>query len=147
MNWGACSLRNWLNSYFYEVAFNKGEQAAIIKNRTDCSAYQADNRYSQAKDEKSTEDKVFLLSYGEAAKYFTKKNRSCRPTPHAIANGLFTTPGGTCEWWLRSLTVATQNHIYISTVDSNGTFSRNGNMNICGVRPAIWVDLKADCFR
>lgn len=51
------------------------------------------------------DDKVFLLSIKEVEKYFNSdKDRGCKPTRHAICNGvLIDEDKGQCWWWLRSL--------------------------------------------
>ena len=81
--WKDCTLRSWLNSKFYDSAFDKKEKALI-----------AANKYSEGED---LEDNVFILSYSEVEKYypitdkFSVYDRIC-----ALRNG------ASREWWLRT---------------------------------------------
>lgn len=102
-----------------------------------------------------TQDKVFLLSYAEANKFFgvTKEdthNFAARLQPTAIAtkNGAKTsktyktTDGAEAGWWwLRSPGNDLANASY---VDSDGSLHSTRIDDATGlVRPAIWVDLNA----
>lgn len=63
--WSDCTLRKWLNSEFYEAAFDDVAKAAIVT----CSL---DNSISEGGDKSggsNTEDNVFILSYAECEKY------------------------------------------------------------------------------
>ena len=82
-SWEECSLRKWLNSEFYEEAFNKKEKALITANT-----------YSKEKD---IEDYVFILSYSEVEKYYPITDaRSIVERTCALRNG------GSRAWWLRT---------------------------------------------
>ncbi len=82
-SWKDCTLRSWLNSKFYDSAFDEKEKALI-----------AANKYSEGED---LEDNVFILSYSEVEKYypitdkFSVYDRIC-----ALRNG------ASREWWLRT---------------------------------------------
>lgn len=144
-DWGKSTLRNWLNHFFLNAAFNKTEQSII--QLTNIVADRS-KRYS-SKDNSyynfnrihyiypcDTTDKVFLLDIAEANKYFNSdEDRKCTPTTYAYAKARI---ANTCKWWLRSpgfkLTRA-------AFVISGGTISCLGdNVDITiDVRPALWI--------
>ena len=80
-DWDSSSLKKWLNSEFFNKAFNSEEKSLI---------------------ENTSVGKVFLLSIEEAMDYFSSNNDiRCRPTNYA--NSQAAEPSKNfCEWWLRS---------------------------------------------
>ena len=161
VTWEYCSLRSWLNGDFLRTAFTAEEQGAILTTTVDNSKGQGYSGWSTGGGN-NTQDKVFLLSYAEANKYFgvehyntsgaTSNTRSrVRPTAYAIAQGAWTsTSYQTAEgeaagwWWLRSPghyqgTAAYVNHggalssYYVSSDDGS-------------VRPAFWLNLDSGIF-
>ena len=161
VTWETCTLRTWLNGTFYNKAFSSAEQSAILTTNVDNSKNQCYSGWSTSGGN-NTQDKVFLLSYAEANKYFgveywknngaTDNVRSLvAPTAYAIAQGAWTSPfdktvdstGAGC-WWLRSpgcnqdyaaLVYAGGSLYYYSVDDDSGS-----------VRPALWVDIDAGIF-
>lgn len=96
VTWETCTLRTWLNVTFYNKAFSSDEQAAILTTSVDNGKNQGYSKWSTSGGN-NTEDKVFLLSYAEANKYFgvTYDNISntksrVAPTAYAIAHGTWT---------------------------------------------------------
>lgn len=95
VTWEECTLRTWLNDIFYNKAFSADEQAAILTTNVDNSKKQSySDWYTSGGND--TQDKVFLLSYAEANKYFdvkkefvSSRNMKSRiaPTAYAIAQG------------------------------------------------------------
>lgn len=93
VTWETCTLRTWLNGTFYNKAFSSAEQAAILTTSVDNSKYQCYSGWS-TNGCNNTQDKVLLLSYAEANKYFgvtydNRRNTKSRvaPTAYAIAQG------------------------------------------------------------
>lgn len=91
------------------------------------------------------DDKVFLLSIKEVEKYFNSdKDRGCKPTRHAICNGvLIDEDKGQCWWWLRSLGYYSE---LATGVNNVGSVDFNGNLVLYdhnAVRPALWLNLKS----
>ncbi len=85
--WEDCSIRRWLNGEFCGAAFNEPELGLILSGVV-----------SNAPDP-DTEDRVFLLSYYEAGKWFADDDdRRAEPTAFAVKNGV---EAGYCCWWLR----------------------------------------------
>ena len=96
VTWETCTLRTWLNVTFYNKAFSSDEQAAILTTSVDNGKNQGYSKWSTSGGN-NTEDKVFLLSYAEANKYFgvtydSISNTKSRvaPTAYAIAQGAWT---------------------------------------------------------
>lgn len=124
--WENCSLRSWMNSTFFSKAFTTEEAEKICKTT-------------------AVEDKLFLLSIDEAAKFFkNNEERMCVPTEYAIANGAYTGSHGegTSWWWLRSPGDLSNSAAYVLT---NGALLRIGitvNIERVCVRPAMWINLE-----
>ena len=86
--WETCTLRKWLNGTFISNAFSHEEQAMILSTTTESA---------------DTKDRVFLLSRGEAQKYFSSDStRQCQGTAYCYAQGAYKDRDGNCKWWLRS---------------------------------------------
>ena len=80
-NWDSCSLKKWLNSEFFNKAFDSEEKSLI---------------------ENTSVGRVFCLSREEAEKYFSSNSdRRCRVTRYALSQEVYTYQGDCC-WWLRS---------------------------------------------
>ena len=152
--WETCTLRTWLNGTFYNKAFSSAEQAAILTTSVDNSS----NQGYWGRSGGNTQDKVFLLSYAEANKYFgiTRFNSSntksrVAPTPYAIAQGAYTnssdkTADGTAAgwWWLRSPGDYRER---VARVNTDGSLEASYvHFEFGSVRPALWVNIEADVF-
>lgn len=154
VTWEKCTLRTWLNNAFYNKAFNSAEQTAILITNVDNSKNQCYSGWSTSGGN-NTQDKVFLLSYAEANKYFgvpygNSSNTKSRvaPTAYAIAHGTWTsssnkTADGTDAgwWWLRS---PGNYQDFAAVVDTDGSL-RNITVNYVSgsVCPALWVNIEA----
>ena len=161
VTWETCTLRTWLNSTFYNKAFSSAEQAAILTTNVDNSKSQCYSGWN-ASGGNNTQDKVSLLSYAEANKYFDVENwqnngatdnvkSRVAPTVYAIAQGALTsffgrTADGTDAgwWWLRSLSYSQRHAAYVS---SDGSLRSSSVNDASGsVRPALWVNIDAGIF-
>lgn len=161
VTWETCTLRTWLNSTFYNKAFSSAEQAAILTTNVDNSKSQCYSGWNTSGGN-NTQDKVFLLSYAEANKYFDVENwqnngatdnmkSRVAPTAYAIAQGALTsffgrTADGTDAgwWWLRSLSYSQRHAAYVS---SDGSLRSSSVNDASGsVRPALWVNLESKIF-
>lgn len=154
VTWETCTLRTWLNGMFYNKAFSSAEQAVILTTNVNNSKSQCYSGWNTSGGN-NTQDKVFLLSYAEANKYFgvthdTTSNTKSRvaPTAYAIAQGGLTsysnktvdrTAAG--RWWLRSPGSAQRNAAYVST--SGALCSCRVDSDSAAVRPALWVNIEA----
>ncbi len=75
ITWADCTLRRWLNEEFVSMAFNELEQSLI---KTSNLSNNAGPR---------TCDRIFLLSVGEAVKFFAdSKDRRAQSTAYAAVN-------------------------------------------------------------
>ena len=161
--WEKCTLRIWLNSEFLNKAFSLEEQSAILTTEVDNSEAQgfdwttlegiSENRTGG----NDTQDKIFLLSYAEANRYFgviweddDSNNINARVAPTAYANARYAwanesyltadgEPAG--RWWLRSSGMWGYYSSYVSfdgslVGDLDGDF---GHVD----RPAFWLNLES----
>lgn len=157
VTWETCTLRTWLNVTFYNKAFSSDEQAAILTTSVDNGKNQGYSKWSTSGGN-NTEDKVFLLSYAEANKYFgvTYDNISntksrVAPTAYAIAQGAWasssnkTADSTDAGWrWLRSPGFYQSSAAYVL---GYGLFRGDDVIRVSGsVRPALWVNLESDVF-
>ncbi|MBQ7528291.1 hypothetical protein IJT10_00090 [bacterium] len=125
ITWDDCTLRRWLNDKFFNIAFTVQEQSLIKAN--DLSGHA----------DPSAEDRVFLLSIGEAKRLFTSNSeRITKPTDYAVENGVCIRERATW-WWLRSQG---------SSGNTTAVVYENGLIMVCGyevqlddiaVRPAL----------
>lgn len=126
--WESCTLRSWLNSTFIDIVFSQEEQSAIILTSVENS------------DEKTTQDRIFLLSYDEVWHYYRDESlRQAAGTTYAKANKLFVSEKtGMSAWWLRTAASA----LYKYVVNPQGLHENSPRVNESeGVRPVLWVDL------
>lgn len=158
VTWEKCSLRTWLNDTFYNKAFNADAQAAILTTNVDNSKNQGNSEYS-TNGGNNTMDKVFLLSYAEANRYFDIESWNdaalIEPTAYAIAQGAEIYDDdddddddddvNRVDWWLRSPGYS-QN---VATIVDCGGASLVDFVNDTqtSVRPAMWVNLEALIFQ
>ena len=161
ITWATCTLRGWLNKEFKETAFTKKEQEAILVTVVDNGQSQGYSDWNTDGGE-NTEDRILLLSYAEANKYFgiqlysvngATNNMQSRiaPTAYAKARGAYisdnytTTDGKAAGWWLLRSPGSSQN--LAACVNTDGSL-RNCDVdddNGC-VRPALWVNLESGIF-
>jgi hypothetical protein len=167
VTWQFCTLREWLNEKFYNVAFNETEKTMIrettVRNK-DNPDYGTWGGYD-------TKDKVFLLSTKEAKKesygFDTHRdaadiNRRCAPSRYAVAQGarqydvlnsiyaITADNEATCKWWLRSPGMVNS---FATCVGAGGGFSYRGiyvgrgdavgSGSDLAVRPVMVLDLKS----
>ena len=168
VTWENCSTRKWLNDVFYKEAFNDEEKERILEmeldNPSSYDFYQSSymsERWSWWKDGDlkgstggaDTNDKVFLLSYEEALKYFEDGERRAEATASTVEKGIYSMRAddykkdyseiyaeesiGKAVWWLRS---PAWDADHIMRVDYDGRINAariSGDW--FGIRPAIWI--------
>ena len=139
ITWAACTLRNWLNDTFLNVAFDPSEQDKIRIVKVTAE----DNPYYGTEAGSDTYDKVWLLSIREAENLFSSDAaRICYPTATAKANGCWTSSSGACWWWLRSPGKYARS---AASVYCDGYVVSNGGCYVNGeggaVRPVVVVRL------
>lgn len=152
VTWETCPLRQWLNSDFYENAFDSSEQIAVLTT----TVVNENNPEYKTKGGNNTSDKVFLLSIGEASNtaygfhgtYNVKsKTREAKNTEYAKSCGAYTNPAedyaGNGWWWLRSPGSTSMNAAVVSSygdIDSEGS---NVDIKRGVVRPALHLNLSS----
>ena len=138
VTWATCTLRTWLNSTFLNNAFTAEEKKAILTTTVDNSKSQGCYGTNGGR---NTQDKVFLLSYAEAWKYFKNNEaRKCQPTAYAVKQNATKADNGNCWWWLRSPGSSSYSASYVynggSLLDYSVYYTTDGS-----VRPAFWLNL------
>lgn len=122
--WSNCSLRTWLNTSFYEDAFDEVGQNIICTTNVVNSV---ELEFTKAGGE-DTEDKVFILSWGEAKDYLCKYDIDILEE----------------HYWLRSPAGTNGLSASISPETSSGwDIGDKKSQELTkgsGVRPAMWVD-------
>ena len=140
ITWEKCSLREWLNTKFIELAFNDTEKSMLHKT------YLSNNKnpiYIAPKPGKSTYDKVFILSYYEA-KYYLYSDELINVYTTKTAQSLLSSMDAKPSigwWWLRTPGAANTSAM---TNHEQKQFSAMGyqvNHEAYTIRPCIWVEL------
>ena len=136
--WELSPMRNFLNDDFLLGAFTKEERRAILLTKIDNTKAQNENTMIKSNGP-DTEDKIFLMSYTEAEKYFPDNDsRVCMPTEYAISRGVVPDQvRGSCMWRLRT-------GGSVKTTGEMGTYSTQPRS--VTLRPCMWVDLSAKPF-
>ncbi len=140
-NYKTSYIRNWLNDYFYNTAFNDTEKAKIITTLVDnsvASTGYSSNSYTCD----DTNDKLFLLSYKELNAYFDSKDyRTADGTSYAVDNGLYVHPKYHSIWWLRSPINSQEDLAYCVSSTGGINTDRVVYHSNFGVRPACWITI------
>lgn len=138
--WRDASLRAWLNDDFLSNAFCESEKAAILSSEV-VNSMEENNPEWQIEAGENTRDKVFLLSVAEANRYFGNNDeRKNRGSETARALGARVWPFEETDWWLRSPGRVEYDASFVGT---DGAYYSNAVTNKKGIRPALWLDLKA----
>lgn len=138
ITWECCTLRNWLNTSFYDMAFSVREQEAIVEQ----DVINEDNPDYGTAGGVNTNDKLYLLSiremtnpaYGFCDAYtVSSASRRLQASDYANARGvridMFGDYKGACDYWLRSPgdeTYSAARVPYNGCVDIGGRVSYGG---------------------
>ena len=136
VTWEKSTIRAWLNTRFIRDAFSEEEQKRIIY-----STVSADKNpdYLSVNVGDETIDKLFLLSFQEADKYFSSDEmRICVGSPYCFSRGAYQEwKTEYCWWWLRTQGETGNSAAY---VHAKGSISSEGlNDSVEAVRPAMWI--------
>ena len=138
INGETCTLRQWLNGTFLNAAFSAEEQAMIPYVQVSADSY----HIFFPKDVDGTTDRVFLLNYEEANRYFDSDSaRACMGTPYCYARGATKTGNGNCWWWVRSQGSFSYNAAFFRSLGTFFYYGHNVDYHIVAVRPAMWINL------
>ena len=141
--WEECSLREWLNTDFYEEAFSKTEKKHIVDSSYFCYT---------AEEDRFLTDKVYLI--GMLKYRMHPEDALCKPTKYAKKQGIFV-EDKYCRYWTRDIMVS----VYAGTGTGTGgtrsspaVYSNTGSFAAIpddpykaedvGVRPVICVEYK-----
>lgn len=151
ITWENCSLRSWLNDAFYQTAFGRAEQAAVVPQ----TVVNGDNPQYGTEGGNDTTDKVYLLSIGEAATpsygfcedldTASVSRRVLSSDYCAYASGVGVNDDGSCEWRLRS----PGQNTYASAHVRNGYVDRKGGFviyNDYAVVPVLHINLSSELW-
>ena len=170
VTWATSSYRKWLNSDFYNLAFNQKEQAWI----NTVTLVNEDNPLFGTPGGEDTNDRVFVLSLSELHHYFyfdswDAENDSgycssliARGTTHAVHGGVAlgvitegyynrTLAGKNyglgcigmegSNWWIRNVGGESTLACYVNSDGSTGARGSNSVVTYThGVRPAIYIN-------
>lgn len=149
VTWEESSLRRWLNTDFYNTAFDDTEKNLIVQvtneNPDGTTFWESVGRTVESSNGgNNTQDNVFLLSLYEAQEYLgltADANPDCICTTTAYAGSQDTySPGGKCWWWLRT---PGSESCHVAVVNDSGKalseFVYHEYKQPLAVRPAIWV--------
>ena len=137
-NYANSTIRNWLNTDFYNAAFSAEEKERVSTTTVDNSTASTTSNLNQWTCE-DTLDKIFLLSSQEIIKYYpTGDYLSTGGTEYALAHDLWYGRTGLVVWWLRS--PGSYEHKAVAIHFGSQNEFRVTQANI-GVRPACWITL------
>lgn len=134
--WEKSTIRNWLNSYFYEEAFSDIEREQIISTNVE----------NDDGTESDFSDYIFLLSSDEASKYiknsaYWEEEIRCKPLDSIKEGDRYADDLEYGWWWLRDLT---RSNTVAWRVSNKGNFECDKKINADKglVRPAMWISLE-----
>ncbi|MBQ6528302.1 MAG: hypothetical protein IJI38_07245, partial [Clostridia bacterium] len=135
VTWETCSLRRWLNSVFITRAFTDRQREAIVLTRAENGAEQGISRMDGGR---TTQDRLFLLSWRETQQYLNPETLQCNATEFVhLRQGENAREAG-CGWWSRSPGQDSSSAVVIFSNHQQRGLIVNAK---AGVRPALWVDL------
>ena len=130
VTWKTSSIRQWLNTDFYNSAFNESEKSRIVitvlKN--------PGNPKADTVGGGDTEDRIFLLSLDEAER-FIKGNREMMRKPSLYARKR----GASAFWWLRS--PGYRQYLAALVMGCVPASAGSDSLKTFGVVPALWMNL------
>lgn len=149
VTWEESSLRRWLNTDFYNTAFDDTEKDLIVQvtnENPDGTTFweSVGGTVESSNGGNNTQDNVFLLSIYEAQEYLgltadANQDCVCTATAYAVSQDTYS-PGGKCWWWLR--TPGSENG-HAAVVNDSGKalseFVYHEYKQPLAVRLAIWV--------
>ena len=169
--WLTCSLRDWLNNSFYNLAFTPEEKNLILDSTiTYDGRVSTTNLRSAVFATKTPEtsnsmehdtptmggagpenriievagvtDKLFLFTIDEVEQYFTDDAaRACPGTPYCYTRGAWKDANGNCWWWLRTSGLSGDRATYV--LDDGEIHSEGAYVthDKIAVRPAMWINI------
>lgn len=142
ITWADCTLRTWLNGYFYNLAFSSSEKQAIQTTRL----INEDSPYSATSGGIDTYDRVWIPSFSDVT------NKACGFSSSSYSGDFarqasFTDYSKTSYWFLRTPGRNSKNVYY---VDDGGTVDGHGFSDVdyvSGIRPALKINLNSSIYQ
>lgn len=129
--WDESNIRHWLNTEFYNEAFNSYEKCCIRPTNIETTDWY-DTGHMQ------TRDDIFLLSIVEVEKYFPKQDSRILDKSDFTRLNLDEKNEDTdTTWWLRDKGACDTTAIIV--VEDGSFYEYAGAQNICGIRPAMRI--------
>lgn len=150
VTWGICSIREWLNTTFYDTAFSDSEKEVILQT----TVFNYGNPAFNVKGGYDTEDYLYCPSLQEIEKYYDYNKEEyneeiiCSATPYAVAQGVGVDDKNNGPWILRTPGAETTAFCGVSRngcIMGNNT-TKEGASGVLvdasdmGVRPVMNVD-------
>ena len=120
--WERCSLRRYLNNFFYICVFSDLERKCIVST----NLLNIPNPEYGTPGGHNTKDKIFLLSGHEYAEYLSDHKVPKLPD----------------FWWLRSPGYRRDTALFVYADGSINQYLGTANSFRIAVRPALWLDLE-----
>ena len=148
ITWADCTLRTWLNGYFYDVAFSDSDKKKI--NTT--HLVNGDNPWHGTDGGIDTNDKVFIPSVADMLNCNDFSLRKAHRT--AYANDKYAINRSDNDWWLLrtpgasgaySCVVSPEGYVYGGNT-SDGTYGA-GNIFSNYIRPAMKLNLNSSLYK
>ena len=138
VTWENSSIRNWLNTTFYDSAFPQKSQQTIVSTLIKTDNNGENGTYGG----NSTYDKIFLLELGEVKHFFaTSEKREVSITEYAR---FLSNPNAQLSmsswWWTRTPGRTQKDAAMISPSGIIDTSGYTATMDFY-VRPAMWIDI------
>ena len=137
VTWETSEIRQWLNTDFYDTAFDEEDKALILESYL----HNRDNPQYPVDGGEATFDYVYLMSYDEVmASFSTQRSRILRPTTHARDQHVdVSQKDDTCWWFLRTPGDSQKNVMYVSADGSVTNSGTQVNAKKGGIRPTIHI--------
>lgn len=136
--WEERSLRQWLNGEFLDLAFTDKDIELIDSTEL----VNADNPNHGTDGGNKTTDKVFVLSFDEAEKYFDSDSaRQTEATMFAKVRGAYVNKNEKSHWTLRTPGISPGDYMTVRSVGD--IIEPVGNSGSDTIRPTIWVNTEA----
>ena len=124
--WEDYDIRAWLNNEFINKAWNEKQRNVIL------------TKLIKTRSCDDTNDQVFFLSTPEAKSLFADDSeRMAQKTNYSK----------TSYWWLRECGYYSNLAMYVKRSGAIDEIGRDIELEYCGVRPALYINLSADNFK
>lgn len=145
ITWNDSNIRTWLNGEFAEEVFSKNEYNALVEVSVDNAM---PGTATWGTETKPVENRVFLLSLGEAMTYFDTVEESCTTSTLSAKNTYPYTQTTSIDDWLTRSTDTGKSVVALLPFTTLSKDKNSANFSTCspkdsyGIRPAVWVSIE-----